>query len=212
MNLMPKEKSPTTKSAWPLLKTALTPHRFRKLWNFLFPSSTTLSKAFLLPLLLLALGACTSFEHQNKLAGFDDALSALKAGKIEKAKKRLEPLCQKKHKASCALLGKKVEVLHRLPIMQGVTTINASQFVVAQEGKAPLRFLIREKGQMKISEPNILKEVHRYKTNRRLWHIAFEDLKAGATYKLFVTNEMGELLDARRFRLFRRSFRLFRHF
>ncbi len=165
---------------------------------------TRLNRALLLPLLLLAVG-CTSFEHQKKLAGFDDALEALKAGKIEKAKARLEPLCKKKHKASCALLGKKVEVQHRLPIMQGVTTINASQFVVAQEGKAPLRFLIRQKGQMKISEPNILKEVHRYKTSRRLWHIAFEDLKAGASYKLFVTNEMGELLDARRFRLFHKK-------
>lgn len=153
---------------------------------------------FLSALLLVA--SCTSFESQSNLVEFEKAVTSSQKGEVEKAKVLFRDLCDRKHRASCLVLGEKVPWRANLGIMQGPTTNNQTEFVVSHRDLGDFRAYVLDTDSKKLFSPSNKIEEGRNHSTWSLVRLGFKGLKVGSNYTLFLVTKRGELVDSRQFK------------
>lgn len=129
-------------------------------------------------IIITAAVSCSTTSKQWDLTNFDS----------------LEQSCRSGATGACALTGKKIQVEHPVPILQGVTSEHQTRFLV-QTFKSNWRYFVREGQSIKRLEAKT------QSSGPSPYEISLEvyDLDPSKSYELILIDSSGDLVDQREF-------------
>lgn len=150
--------------------------------------------------LILFLSACTSMQVENHLRQFNNAKELNLSGDKDKALSLWKELCEKKHKASCLLVGKDVTWHPGLAVMQGSTDMTSTTFAILERKNEFNQAFVYDLESKTIINSSRGAGSQNDFSEWRMSHFTFDKLKAGKEYTLVMMSGQGELTDYRKFK------------